>query len=160
MLRFILSATSSLIFSAKSVTRGKKESVKRKMILVRHGTLEVRYADINFFPLILFLYLRYGLRRKGGAARCLFLLKPDWKVCATCVVFVTITRSSYLWHKHHHGINLFIIRTVLHCFPAESNVIPLSNVFTNMHSSGLANLDKRIYENLIVNLLVLYLKCT
>ena len=94
---------------------------------------------------------------KGGTARCLFLLKPDWKVCATCVVFVTITRSSYLWHKHHHGINLFIIRTVLHCFPAESNIIPFSNVFTNMRSSGSANLDKRIYENLIVNLLVLHL---
>ena len=77
-IHFVDYKQSHLIFPrVKSITRGKKESVKRKIILVRHGTLEVRYADINFFPLILFLYLRDGLRRKGGTARCLFLLKHD-----------------------------------------------------------------------------------
>ena len=54
----------------------KKESVKRKIILVRHGTLEVRYADIDFFPLILFLYLRDGLRRKGGGD-CSLSIPPE-----------------------------------------------------------------------------------
>ena len=58
------------------------------MILVRHGTLEVRYADINFFPLILFLYLRDGLRRKGGD--CSLSIPPEtWlktvrDLCSIC----------------------------------------------------------------------------